>query len=325
MSKTRTASEKQEWKTMQKKLKGEFFASQDSLIASLEQGNSEEMKEYLAFASHFSRAKKYSWNNILLLKMQRPKARFFAKKSDWEELGYEVDKTKGNYISIPWYKTKKDEKTGEEKKIFTGRYFYQPAIYSEFDLTTPANELDIPDHWISRSLGNDLKDYYYRLKQLIESQKIVVDDSVEIPGGALARSMGGRIEIDRTKIKDYNNLFSTLIHEWAHEILHQGSENKALSTGIKEVQAESTAYMVTKAFGIESTISTDYLINWSDGSNKKAKQNFTSNLRQITSAGLLMIDAMQKDFFLSEDSNSADQEALDYKSKSNECNLKLAA
>lgn len=320
----RSEAEKKAWVEQQRGIKKDFFASQDQLIASIEKGESQEMKNYLAFASHFHRVKKYSWNNIMLLLMQNPEARFFAKKSDWEKLGYTVDETKGNYISIPCTRKQKDKKTGEEKVIFTGRYAYRAVIYSEYDLTIPQSEVDVPDHWITRQLGNDLKDFYYRLKGLVEAQGIVVDDTVSISGGALARSMGGRIEIDRTKITDYNNLFSTLVHEWAHEILHKGSENKSLSRETKEVQAESTAYMVTKAFGVESGISTDYLIGWSDGK-EKAKKNFTNNLKAITRAGLEMIDAMQEDFFADEiqEKNPASQDSNE-SIQNQECHLMAA-
>ena len=63
--------------------------------------------------------------------------------------------------------------------------------------------------------------------------------------------MGGSIEIDPSAGT------STIVHELAHEIrLHHGSE---LPTSIKELEAESTAFVVCRHFGLQSTGSPNYI------------------------------------------------------------------
>ena len=73
----------------------------------------------------------------------------------------------------------------------------------------------------------------------------------ELAGETQGVSMGGSIEIDPSAGT------STMVHELAHEImLHHGSE---LPTSIKELEAESTAFVVCRHFGLQSTCSPNYI------------------------------------------------------------------
>jgi hypothetical protein len=66
-------------------------------------------------------------------------------------------------------------------------------------------------------------------------------------------------------------LFSTLVHEVAHAILHgtDGHHDRAE----KEVEAESTAYIVCKALGIDcGCFSFPYVANWAKGDSKAVEK-----------------------------------------------------
>src|ERR1700742_3498273 len=74
----------------------------EELIAALEQGNSERLLEYLAFQAKFHR---YSFNNCLLIAIQKPDATFVAGFQRWKELGrYVRQGEKGIMILAPLVK-----------------------------------------------------------------------------------------------------------------------------------------------------------------------------------------------------------------------------
>jgi hypothetical protein len=54
--------------------------------------------------------------------------------------------------------------------------------------------------------------------------------------------------------------FSTLVHELAHEMIHKTERRSLISKTVKETEAESVAFVVTKAIGLETgTASADYI------------------------------------------------------------------
>ena len=54
---------------------------------------------------------------------------------------------------------------------------------------------------------------------------------------------------------------AVLVHEFAHELLHQRTDRKQDATRqVRETEAEAVAYTVCRAFGIDSTTrSSDYI------------------------------------------------------------------
>src|SRR5947209_14804587 len=84
-----------------------------SLIAALEAGNSEALKNYLAVMARFHQ---YSWNNCLLIALQRPEATHVAGFHAWHKLGRFVRKgEKGIAILAPVIAKReiKDDATSE--------------------------------------------------------------------------------------------------------------------------------------------------------------------------------------------------------------------
>ena len=81
-----------------------------------------------------------------------------------------------------------------------------------------------------------------------------------------------------------NTKVNTLVHEIAHELLHQQGEGKSLSKQQKEIQAEGTAYVVCKHFGLE-TKSFTYLALYEADS-----QQILENLEAIAKASKEVIE-----------------------------------
>jgi len=72
---------------------------------------------------------------------------------------------------------------------------------------------------------------------------------VENLGKAAGVSSKGKVEI--LSSLDTAQRFSVLAHEFAHELLHGHWERASLSRKVKELEAEATAYVVLRQFGIQ--------------------------------------------------------------------------
>jgi len=54
--------------------------------------------------------------------------------------------------------------------------------------------------------------------------------------------------------------FSTLVHELAHEMIHKAERRSLITKTVKETEAESIAFVVSKAIGLETgSASADYI------------------------------------------------------------------
>ena len=81
--------------------------------------------------------------------------------------------------------------------------------------------------------------------------KDIIVEIKDLPGETQGASCGGKI------ILDPEAGTKTLIHEIAHEMLHQVKDGPADRT-IQELEAESVAYVVGKHFGLEGLSSPNY-------------------------------------------------------------------
>jgi hypothetical protein len=93
------------------------------------------------------------------------------------------------------------------------------------------------------------------------NKKIEVDLEKVLGGDAGGYSTGGQVVVNST----YRgiNQFSTLVHEFAHELLHW--DKKKISpedTKLLEVDAESVAFIVLGHYGFETKDSPNYIALW---------------------------------------------------------------
>jgi len=248
----------------------------EKLAEQLQKGYSEDFKSYLKVASQFHR---YSYNNQMLIFSQMPNATKVAGLRTWNKLGRRVKKGEKSIkiFGRPSIKRVVEKEDGTEEEIRFGSC----PILSVFDISQTEGE-DIPNSM--QSLGDEGLDLYVLLKEKMQAQGIEVTEKALFQG-VQGVSFGGKVEI--LDSLDGNNKFLVLIHEFAHEILHKGSENRLLPRGIKECQAEATAYIVAASFGIESNISSDYLINWGN-----TAETLKSNLTEVVKASQLIINCL---------------------------------
>jgi antirestriction protein ArdC len=197
-------------------------------------------RQYLDTMSKFWQ---YSCHNQLLIYFQMPEATRVAGFVRWNQLGRHVKKgCKSIKILAPFVKkvTEIDEKTQlESEKQITG--FFPVSV---FDISQTQGR-ELPDIEISVS-GDNHKDLLDKLVAFCQKKGIKVGFK-KLFNGLYGYSRGGEIAVSSTE--SVNSQVNIMIHEIAHELLHQNSE---LSKQQKEIQAEATAYVVTRHFGIEN-------------------------------------------------------------------------
>lgn len=248
----------------------------EKLAEQLQKGYSEDFKNYLKVASQFHR---YSYNNQMLIFSQMPNATRVAGLRTWNKLGRRVKKGEKSIkiFGRPSVKRVVQKEDGTEEEIRFGAC----PILSVFDISQTEGE-DIPNSM--QSLGDEGRELYLLLKEKMQDSGIEVSEKALFQG-VQGVSYGGKVEI--LDSLDWTNKFLVLIHEFAHEIMHKGSENRLLPRGIKECQAEATAYIVAASFGIESNISSDYLINWGN-----TAETLKSNLTEVVKASQIIINCL---------------------------------
>ena len=235
------------------------------LSSALQQGKSEKLLGYLGMMSRFHN---YSFGNCILIAMQKPDATLVAGFGKWKEMNRFVKKgEKGIAILAPLVgkkkmdaettvsqsETPKETPTGESPKVLYGF-----RIVYVFDVTQTEGQ-ELPEF---ASLGGDPGDKIEKLETIIRGKGIAVEYVESLPFDANGMSEGGKITINSTRPKP--QMFSTMVHELAHELLHWGDRRESTTKVIRETEAESVAFVVCRAVGLEcSTKASDYIQLWS--------------------------------------------------------------
>ncbi len=226
-------------------------AACERLAEQLAAGHSQEYRNVLAFFARFHR---YSANNCLLIRSQRPDATQVAGLTRWNVLGYTIRKgERAIWVWAPVTKKSDEDGTGAAREIVVA---FRPAPV--FD-AAQLNEIgDKPLPSLFAPLPDDVEALYQRVRQQIESERIVVNER-PLPPGVQGVSLGGTILL-RPGLDSRNRLF-TLLHEYAHEVAHRGEAQRAKTREVREFEAESVAFVVAAALGLEIPTSSDYLLS----------------------------------------------------------------
>ena len=252
----------------------------------LEQGitelfDSERYKEYLQVMSKFHN---YSFNNTLLIAMQKPDASLIAGFSAWKNnFGRNVMRgEKGIRILAPSpYKIrqeveKKDPQTGKTvigkdgKPVTETKEIQIPAykVVAVFDVSqTEGRELPSIS---ANELTGDVEQYEDFFAALEKTSPVPMGfEKIEGTAHGYYHLEEKRIAIDEG-MSQLQNL-KTAIHEIAHAKLHDIDLNAPEQPDrpdrrTREVQAESIAYTVCQHYGLDtSDYSFGYVAGWSSG------------------------------------------------------------
>ena len=279
----------------------------------LEQGiaelfDSERYREYLKVMSKFHN---YSFNNTLLIAMQKPDASLVAGFSAWKNnFGRNVMKgQKGIKIIAPSpFKIRqevekidphtqkpiigKDGKpVTEEKEVTIPAY----KVVSVFDVSQTEGK-ELPDIAVDELTGDvdRYKDFFAALEKT--SPVPIAFENIE--GGSHGYY---HLEDKRIAINEGMSELQTLktaIHEIAHAKLHDidlnapKDEQPRVDRRTREVEAESVAYTVCQHYGLDtSDYSFGYVAGWSSG---RELSELKSSLETIRSAAAEIINSIDE-------------------------------
>jgi hypothetical protein len=264
----------------------------EALAQELERGQSETLRAYLAAMARFPR---YSPNNIWLILAQRPDAQKCAGLRTWNRLGRYVRKGEhGIAILAPCVKRRSFDSESAEPKPdmlakraegdtegvvvgFRGAYVWDVRQTDGAPVPEPA------------CVNGDPGVFLDRLIQAIADRGIQLTHSPAI-GAAHGVSTRDRIVL-RPDLAPAER-FATAAHELGHVLLgHHKPDDPAASATLHETEAESVAYVVCQAIGLETnTASSDYLLAW--GGNAKA---LAASLERIQRTASEIITAIGPD------------------------------
>jgi len=261
----------------------------DELITQLESGKSEHLLSYLSTMSRFH---SYSFGNIMLIMGQCPQATRVAGFHTWKSMGRSVMKDqKGIVIIAPMVLKPTEQQTfskgfeGEGRRVSVdGKdLIVRFRAVNVFDISqTDGDPFPEPDR-ISGEPGTALA----QLESAIESSGITLE-TVESLNGADGVSIGGTIKVIDSLSTPVR--FSVLAHEWAHELLHKVSKDDRPPKTVRETEAESVAFVVSHAFGLETgSASSDYIQLYNGD-----KDTLTASLDRIQKTACIIIDAIRK-------------------------------
>ena len=259
----------------------------DSIMQSLESGVEElfTSNRYQEFLKTMAKFHNYSFNNTMLIAMQRPDATLVTSYKNWQSMGRQVMKgEKGITIIAPApYKKMKEKEVLDENQ--------RPIMGTDGKPKTEQVEVTVP-HFkavtvfdIAQTSGEPIQtlapelltaavqdfDSFMQAIQKISPVPIRFD---EIEGNANGYYHNADKEIVIKKGLSESQTLKTAIHETAHAKLHDREIMESLGVEkdrlTKEVEAESVAYCVCSSFGLDtSDYSFPYIAGWSSSREMK--------------------------------------------------------
>ena len=277
----------------------------------LEQGitelfDSERYKEYLRVMSKFHN---YSFNNTLLIAMQKPDASLVAGFSAWKN-NFERNVMKGQkgikIIAPSPFKVKQ-----EMQKI--DPHTQKPVIGKDGKPVTEEKEITIPAYKVvtvfdvSQTEGRELPDIavdeltgdvdrYKDFFAALEKTSPVPIAFEKIEGGSHGYYHLADKRIALNEGMSELQTLKTAIHEIAHAKLHDidlnapKDEQPRVDRNTREVEAESVAYTVCQHYGLDtSDYSFGYVVGWSSG---RELAELKSSLETIRSTAAEIINSI---------------------------------
>ena len=254
--------------------------------------NSEKYKNYLTTMSKFHN---YSFNNTLLISMQRPDASLVAGYGAWQKnFDRHVKKgAKGIKIISP-VKIKmevdddKAEKEGTKKTVEVTKF----KVSTVFDVSDTEGK-ELPSIGVNQLSGQVEK--FHQLTKAIEEIAKVPIEYRDIQGEAKGFYSNRDNKIVVQKNMTQVQTLKTLTHELAHSMLHSKvSENEGANKDrrTKEVEAESVAFTVCQHFGIDtSDYSFGYIAGWSSGKEMDELKSSMQTIRRTASEIIKGVEA----------------------------------
>ena len=260
--------------------------------------NSDSYRNYLSTMSKFHN---YSFNNTLLIAMQKPDATLVAGYKAWQK-NFERHVNKGEkairILAPAPYKIKEErdkidpvtqelllDKDGNPQKEEVEITIPAFRAVSVFDLSQTDGK-PIPE-LTAKELLSDVEGY----QDMIRAVEAISPVPIELE--EIAGDSKGYYDREAKRIAVQENMsesqtLKTMIHEVAHSKLHskevEQDEQMRKDRNTKEVEAESVAYTVCQHFGVDtSDYSFGYIAGWSSGRDTKELRSSMDTIRRTAS------------------------------------------
>lgn len=245
-------------------------------------GHSEHFLEALRFYGRFHR---YSFWNTVLIYSQRPDATLVNGLRKWNELGFTVrGGERGIAIRAPWLRKEVDPDTGEKSERLIG-YF---AAYV-FDISQTVEYPEKQPPQLNQEVPGDYEALYDHLVNQVGYRGVKLEER------PLELSLHGYHDQGTIVINDRLSPYlkvTCLIHEFVHFLAHRTPEERnAWTKAEREWQAESVAYTVCAAIGVENVNSADYLLAYHLTTDKLAEM--MKLIQSLTKQALEDLDLLQ--------------------------------
>ena len=261
-----------------------------------------ESEKYKSYLSTMSKFHNYSFNNTLLIALQKPEATLVAGYKAWQK-NFERHVNKGEkairILAPAPYKIKEErdkldpvtgemmfDENGMPQKEETEVTIPAFRAVSVFDVSQtdgkPIPELE------AQELLSTVEGYEDFVQALMNVFPVPVSFE-EIPGDSKGYFDTVEKRIAVQKNMSESQTLKTMVHEVAHSMLHDKEVNQSMDVpakdrNTKEVEAESVAFTVCQHFGIDtSEYSFGYIAGWSSGRDMKELKNSLDTIRRIAS------------------------------------------
>ena len=261
-----------------------------------------ESEKYKSYLSTMSKFHNYSFNNTLLIAMQKPEATLVAGYQAWQK-NFERHVNKGEkairILAPAPYKIKEER---DKLDPVTGEMMFDEngmPQKEETEVTIPAfravsvfdvSQTDgkpIPELEVNELLSTveGYEDFVQALMN-ISPVPIAFED---IPGDSKGYFSTAEKRIAVQENMSESQTLKTMVHEVAHSRLHDKEVNQSMDIPVKdrntkEVEAESVAFTVCQHFGIDtSDYSFGYIAGWSSGRDTKELRASMDTIRRTAS------------------------------------------
>ena len=272
----------------------------------LEQGLKElfESEKYKSYLSTMSKFHNYSFNNTLLIAMQKPDATLVAGYKAWQK-NFERHVNKGEkairILAPAPYKIKEER---DKLDPVTGEMMFDEngmPQKEQVEVTIPAfravsvfdvSQTDgkpIPELETSELLST-VEGYEDFVRAVMNVAPVPIGFE-DIPGDSKGyfHTQEKRIAVQENMSE--SQTLKTMVHEVAHSMLHNREVNRdnvleepVKDRNTKEVEAESVAYTVCQHFGIDtSDYSFGYIAGWSNDKDMKELKSSLDTIRKTAS------------------------------------------
>lgn len=295
----------------------------------LEQGIKElfESEKYKSYLNTMSKFHQYSFNNTMLIAMQKPDATLVAGYKAWQK-NFERHVKKGEkgirILAPSPYKIKEEQ---EKLDPITQELLLDKngkPVMEEVEITIPSFRVvpvfdvsqtegrELPDMEVNELLGS-VEDYEIFMQALTGVSSVPIGyEEIEGEARGYFDKAAHRIAIQEGMSE--SQTVKTAIHEIAHAKLHDREQSQeigevmAKDRNTKEVEAESIAYTVCRHFGIDtSDYSFGYIAGWSSGKDMKELKSSLDTIRRAASELITDIEGklqeLQKDRVTEQEQN----------------------